>query len=138
MAKVTTFNGSNGTSDGMTKYRFSGSPTDQFEHRAHVGEVRTMSVTVECTAEGYDQVSDGVRHQTKWRVLEATLGTLVERPKVEPELPFDSEDEDDTSYGDYTGEESQADDEADPVDSAAAEAEPTGGTVTQIFSDAQA
>lgn len=127
MPKVVTFNGTNGTSDGMTKYRFSGSPTDQFEHRGQVGEVRVMQVTVECTAEGYDQVSDGVRHQTKWRVLEATLGAAVERPDVEPELPFAGEDEDQADYGDYTGEEDQA-----------AAADSGGASVTEIFSDANA
>nr|WTA71291.1 hypothetical protein OHB51_35440 [Micromonospora sp. NBC_00855] len=130
MAKVTTFNGSHGTSDGMTKYRFSGSPTDQFEHRASVGEVRTMQVTVECTAEGFDAVTDGVRHQTKWRVLEAHLGTLVERPDIEPVLPFDGEDGEDSedpSYGDYT-DEGQADGE-DPGDDG------DGAVVTKIFSD---
>lgn len=130
MVKVTTFNGTNGTSDGMTKYRFSGSPTDQFEHRGQVGEVRVMQVTVECTAEGYDQVSDGVRHQTKWRVLEATLGAVVERPDVEPELPFDGEASDGETYGDYTGDEDQAD--------ADAEAGTHAATVTEIFSDAKA
>lgn len=131
MAKVTTFNGTNGTSDGMTKYRFSGSPTDQFEHRGQVGEVRVMQVTVECTAEGYDQVSDGVRHQTKWRVLEAALGAVVERPDVEPELPFEGEASDGENYGDYTDED-QADADAE------AEAGTHAATVTEIFSDAKA
>lgn len=129
MPKVITFNGTNGTSDGMTKYRFSGSPTDQFEHRGQVGEVRVMQVTVECTAEGYDAVSDGVRHQTKWRVLEASLGAVVERPDVEPELPFAGEDQDEdrADYGDYTGEEDQAD-----------AADGDGASVTNMFSDANA
>lgn len=129
MAKVINHNGTGGTATGMTKFRFSGSPTDQFEHRAKVGEVRVMHVTVECTAEGYDAINDGVRHQTKWRVLEATLGEPVERPG-DPELPLYDHDEDGQTYGDYTGEEDQADDE--PSDD-----EPAG-TVTQIFSDAQA
>lgn len=127
MAKVTSFNGSHGTSDGMTKYRFSGSPTDQFEHRASVGEVRTMQVTVECTAEGFDAVTDGVRHQTKWRVLEAHLGALVERPDVEPELPFEGDAGEAEGYGDYT-DEGQADGE-DPGEDG------DGAVVTKIFSD---
>ncbi|MFI7527530.1 hypothetical protein [Nocardia salmonicida] len=127
MAKVTNFNGSHGTSDGMTKYRFSGSPTDQFEHRASVGEVRTMTVTVECTAEGFDAVTDGVRHQTKWRVLEAHLGALVERPDVEPELPFEGDAGEGEGYGDYV-DEGQADGE-DPGQ------EGDGAVVTKIFSD---
>lgn len=101
MAKVIAHNGvTGGTADGFTKYRFSGSPTDQFEHRGEVGEVRSMSVTVECVAEGYDQVADGVRHQTKWRVTNATLGDPVERP-ADPQLSFD-EDDQGAQYGDYS------------------------------------
>jgi hypothetical protein len=112
MAKVTTFNGTNGTADGMTKYRFSGSPTDQFEHRGEVGEMRVMRVTVECVAEGYDQVSDGIRHQTKWKVVNAEIGETVERPAGDPELPYEGDDDsaDGGSYGDYTGGETAASD----------------------------
>ncbi|WP_282775814.1 hypothetical protein [Nocardia sp. CC201C] len=103
MAKVITHNGvKGGTAEGFTRYRFSGSPTDQFEHRGEVGELRRMTVTVECVAEGYDQINDGVRHQTKWRVLEASLGDPVERP-ADPELPFDDEDQaEGDAYGDYS------------------------------------
>lgn len=113
MVKVINHNGTGGTAEGLTKYRFSGSPTDQFEHRGTVGEVRVMKVTVECVAEGYDQINDGVRHQTKWRVLEAELGTMVERPESDPELPYD--DEEGKSYGDYTGED-QADTDGEEPD----------------------
>ncbi|MRH86037.1 hypothetical protein GFY24_00910 [Nocardia sp. SYP-A9097] len=100
MAKVINHNGvSGGTADGFTKYRFSGSPTDQFEHRGEVGEMRQMTVQVECVAEGYDAINDGVRHQTKWRVLNATLGETIERPE-DPQLAFDGDGED-GEYGDY-------------------------------------
>ncbi|MGY4103456.1 DUF7171 family protein [Nocardia sp. R16R-3T] len=99
MAKVTNHNGDNhSTAEGFTKYRFSGSPTDQFEHRGEVGEIRRMSVTVECVAEGYDAINDGVRHQTKWKVTDATLGEPVERP-TDPQLDFGDSDGED--YGDY-------------------------------------
>lgn len=101
MAKVTNHNGDkHSTADGFTKYRFSGSPTDQFEHRGEVGEIRRMTVTVECVAEGYDAINDGVRHQTKWKVTEATLGEPVERP-TDPQLDFDDGKGEGEDYGDY-------------------------------------
>lgn len=102
MTKVINHNGAPaGTADGFTKYRFSGSPTDQFEHRGVVGEMRQMTVQVECVAEGYDQVNDGVRHQTKWRVLNATLGAAVERP-TDPQLEFPEDGTEGQDYGDYS------------------------------------
>ncbi|MFE2995044.1 hypothetical protein ACFXG4_08535 [Nocardia sp. NPDC059246] len=111
MAKVTRHNGTKGTAEGFTRYNFLGMPTDQFEHRPEIGEIRSMSVTVECTGSGYEQIAEGVRHKTKWKVTNATLGETIERPR-DPELPFEDEDEDDSAtpgeartgaeYGDYT------------------------------------
>lgn len=97
MAKVINMKQPGTTAEGFTKYRFSGTPTDQFEHRPEVGEYRTLTVVVECVGEGYDLIADGKRHITKWRVLEATLGKRVDRSADEPELPYDNHDDD---YGD--------------------------------------
>lgn len=131
MARVTAHNGdTHGTADGFTKYRFSGSPTDQFEHRGEVGELRTMTITVECVAEGFDQVNDGVRHQTKWKVLNATLGASVERP-ADPQLDFgDSDGEKSGEYGDYT------DNQAEPDAGEQADEEPSNVVTPQFSSNA--
>lgn len=104
MARVTNHNGDNhSTAEGFTKFSFRGSPPEQFEHRPEVGEIRTMSVTVECVASGYEQIQEGVRHKTAWRVTNATLGEAIERP-ADPSL-FDGDDEDGANsaadYGDY-------------------------------------
>ncbi|MGW4718310.1 DUF7171 family protein [Nocardia sp. NPDC004260] len=132
MAKVTTFNGTKGTAEGFSRYFFRGSPTDQFEHRPEVGEVRVMSVTVECVASGFDQISDGIRHKSSWKVVNATLGEAVERPAGDPELPYEGDDDsaDGSSYGDYTGGEvAEADADAD------ADADAGSNVVTAHFSD---
>lgn len=116
MAKVTTHNGATGTTaSGMSKYRFAGSPTDQFEHIPAVGECRTMKVTVECVAVGDELVVDGTRHVTKWRVLEAEPGTMAKRPdNDDPQLPYDPQPDDSgprPEYGDYAEPDPDEDDE---------------------------
>lgn len=101
MSKVHNFNGTpDGQSDSMVKYSFSGSPTSLYEHTPKVGEQRVMSVTVECTLSGTDQVKDGDRAIARWKVVDAGIGTMAKRADAdEPTLDFESEES--NEYGDY-------------------------------------
>jgi hypothetical protein len=103
--------GDKGTVDGMAKYSFSGSPTDQFEHIAEVNERRVMTVTVECRASGKETVSDGERTHVKWKVVNAELGKKVAAPAPDPQLDYEDGDQGDgESYGDYQPDEPAKDD----------------------------
>lgn len=119
MSKVHNFNGTpDGQSDSMVKYSFSGSPTSLYEHTPKVGEQRVMSVTVECTLSGTDQVKDGDRAIARWKVVDAGIGTMAKRANAdEPTLDFESGESSD--YGDYgTG-------EVEPVSDAAGDSDET-------------
>lgn len=114
MSKVHNFNGTpDGQSDSMVKYSFSGSPTSLYEHTPKVGEQRVMSVTVECTLSGTDQVKDGDRAIARWKVVDAGIGTMAKRADAdEPTLDFESGES--NEYGDYgTGEAESVADSAD-------------------------
>ncbi|GGG04375.1 hypothetical protein GCM10007304_18110 [Rhodococcoides trifolii] len=100
-------NGDKSTVDGMAKYSFSGSPTDQFEHIAEVNEMRTMTITVICRASGKETIEDGERTHVKWRVVNAELGKSVDKPAADPELDYDGEGG--GEYGDYTDSDSNSD-----------------------------
>lgn len=119
MSKVHNFNGTpDGQSDSMVKYSFSGSPTSLYEHTPKVGEQRVMSVTVECTLSGTDQVKDGDRAIARWKVIDAGIGTMAKRADAdEPTLDFESEES--NEYGDY----GTAD--AEPVADAAGDSDET-------------
>ncbi|WP_158171419.1 DUF7171 family protein [Rhodococcus sp. JT-3] len=119
MSKVHNFNGTpDGQSDSMVKYSFSGSPTSLYEHTPKVGEQRVMSVTVECTLSGTDQVKDGDRAIARWKVVDAGIGTMAKRADAdEPTLDFESEES--NEYGDY----GTAD--AEPVADAAGDSDET-------------
>ncbi len=119
MSKVHNFNGTpDGQSDSMVKYSFSGSPTSLYEHTPKVGEQRVMSVTVECTLSGTDQVKDGDRAIARWKVVDAGIGTMAKRADAdEPTLDFESGES--NEYDDYgTG-------EAEPVADAAGDSDET-------------
>lgn len=68
----------NGTEPGansdQVKYKFSGSPTDLFDHTPVAGEVRVMTITVQCTSSGDELIKDGKRHVANWAVRECILG----------------------------------------------------------------
>lgn len=119
MSKVHNFNGTpDGQSDSMVKYSFSGSPTSLYEHTPKVGEQRVMSVTVECTLSGTDQVKDGDRAIARWKVVDAGIGTMAKRADAdEPTLDFESGES--NEYGDY----GTAD--AEPVADAAGDSDET-------------
>lgn len=121
MSKVHNFNGTpDGQSDSMVKYSFSGSPTSLYEHTPKVGEQRVMSVTVECTLSGTDQVKDGDRAIARWKVVDAGIGTMAKRADAdEPTLDFESGES--NEYGDY----GTAD--AEPVADAAGDSDETAG-----------
>lgn len=127
MTIVRNHNGTNDTAEGMTHYRFSGTPTDQYEHRFEIGEQRVMKVVVMCVGSGEDQISDGVRHLTKLRVVNAEIGELHKPATDHPEFDFNEDGDGDsaaagTDYGDY------------PADSDTTETEPSN-VVTAEFSD---
>lgn len=91
-AKVKKSNGEKGTAEGFTKFYFSGTPPEQFEHKPEVGEQRTMTVVVECKHSGNEGTDKGVVHQTKWKVVNAEIGSLKPRQE-DPALPLFPEDE---------------------------------------------
>lgn len=91
--KVSNNNGTTPGTDGtQTKYKFSGSPTSLFEHSPKVGEVRVMTITVECTSAGDEQIRDGVRHVANFAVREATLGRQTTLPETDGQTAIDDDE----------------------------------------------
>lgn len=92
--KVTNANGTTPGTDGdQVKYKFSGSPTGLYEHRPEAGEVRVMTVTVECTSVGDEVIKDGVRHVSNWAVRAATLGRQTTLPDNPDQMSIDDVDD---------------------------------------------
>ncbi|QDH93207.1 hypothetical protein SEA_VERITY_52 [Gordonia phage Verity] len=81
-----------GTDGDQIKYKFSSSPTGLFEHKPRVGEVRVMTVTVECTASGDEQIRDGVRHVANWAVRNAQLGRQTTLPDDDQQTAIDDDE----------------------------------------------
>lgn len=122
-------NGDKGTTEGMALYRFTGTPTTQYEHIPEPGERRTMTITVERSAVIEDEIKDGERTIVRWKVIEAELGKPVTKSSAsdEPELDYDSGAN--AAYGDYgVGQPA-------PADAATGAEEPVESNVSEIFSD---
>lgn len=124
MAIVTNFNGTEDGTDGeMVKYSFSGSPAGQlFEHTPKVGEVRVMSVQVECTAQGDKATKDGSLPVASWKVTNAQLGrevVVVKKPDTDEDpdqISIDDVEDSAGDYGDDTSDPVADPEEVDPVD----------------------
>ena len=85
--KVRNQNGAPDGNDGeLTRYNFVGTPPTMYEHMPEVGEYRTMTVTVECTAAGHKKKADGSYPAATWAIREATIGREVDPPSdVDPD-----------------------------------------------------
>lgn len=126
-------NGDKSTTAGMAVYKFSGMPIEQFEHVPDTGDIAVITVRVECTGVGDEQIKDGVRHYVKWKVVNAAIGRELpmERPK-DPELPYD-DNQDGSAYGDYGSDDPEP--EADSADTESGHADTDSG-VSDTESDA--
>ncbi|QDB74835.1 hypothetical protein KNU56_gp58 [Gordonia phage Arri] len=83
MTKVTNMNGDGGTSAGMYKHAFSGSPITQYEFpgdpRDHRGDVYVFEVRAELTKVVSDHVKDGDREVIGWKIIDSKPARLVAR-----------------------------------------------------------
>lgn len=75
MAEVNTIDGES-TGARLCKWKFTGSPEDMFEHHPRVGEIRVLTITVECTATGTEMLAAGTREFASFKVREANTGTV--------------------------------------------------------------
>lgn len=117
MAEINTIDGeSNGA--GMCKWKFAGSPEDMFEHHPKVGEIRVLTVTVECTSTGTEKLSSGTREFANFKVRETntgTVGTLKGKKGTSTEIPGQTSIDDEldgaprADLGDYLPEEPDGD-----------------------------
>lgn len=75
MTQVNTVDGES-TGAGMCKWKFAGSPEDMFEHHPKVGEIRVLTITVECTSTGTEKLTSGTREFANFKVRETNTGTV--------------------------------------------------------------
>lgn len=148
MAEVNTIDGDmDAESTHMNKWKFSGSPEDMLEYQPHVGEIRVLTVTAECTGTGIEQLASGTRRFTKWSVRETNTGNVgTLKGKKGPEvgeipgqlsIDDDPDVEPNEEYGDYRPEDPDGD-WAPPADQVAATHEGEGrapAEVRELFSD---
>lgn len=128
------------TAEGMVRYAFSGKAPDQYEYLPEIGETRTMSVQVLCTAhEDKATANEGIQRIVKFKVVNAEVGTLAKSAPEDPTL-FGDPDGDDApneAYGDYVPSDPDGD-WAPPADQVAAAHEGEGRApenVHELFSD---
>ena len=78
--KVTNANGTApGTDTDMVKFAFSGSPTDLFDLAFEAGEVRVMTIMVQCTNGTHKRLTrDGTQLVARWAVREVTVGRVAQ------------------------------------------------------------
>lgn len=123
--KVRNQNGAPDGNDGeLTRYNFVGTPPTMYEHMPEVGEYRTMTVTVECTAAGHKKKADGSYPAATWAIREAAIGKQVDPPSdVDPDQITTDEviEEIENENGDDTPDEISPDEEAALVAEAEAE-----------------
>lgn len=83
MTKTTMMNGTGGTSEGLFRHRFSGTPTTSYEFpgdpRDHRGDVYVFEVRAELSKVVSDHVNDGDREIIGWKVIDSKPARLVER-----------------------------------------------------------
>ncbi|QPO17132.1 hypothetical protein SEA_LILBEANIE_54 [Gordonia phage Lilbeanie] len=135
-AKVINMNGQPAGTDGtLTKYNFVGTPPTMYEHMPEVGEYRTMTVTVECTASGHKKKADGSYPAATWAIREAAIGREVDPPSdVDPDQTTIDEAIDEIQ-NEENAEGSEDDGVVDP--DAEPDAEETTNTAYDVFNDGQ-
>lgn len=140
MVEVNTIDGES-TGAGMSKWKFAGSPEDMFEHHPKVGEIRVLTVTVECTSTGTEQLASGTRDFSKWAVRESTVGNVgtLKGKKGPGEIPGQTSIDDELGdpredYGDYRPE--PGGDHVPPASDVLPDHEDEGRAPAGIFSDA--
>ncbi|TWS23197.1 hypothetical protein FK268_12825 [Tsukamurella sputi] len=74
MAEINTIDGES-EGAGLCKWKFAGSPEDMFEHHPKVGEIRVLTITVECTSTGTEKLASGTRQFANFKVRETNVGT---------------------------------------------------------------
>lgn len=141
MAEINTIDGES-TGAGLCKWKFAGSPEDMFEHHPKVGEIRVLTITVECTSTGTEKLSSGTREFANFKVRETNTGTVgtLKGKKGTGEIPGQTSIDDEldgkprAELGDYV--QGVDEDFAPPASDVLPEHEDEGRAPEGIFSDA--